>query len=334
MRYKILLMAGHTGAGWLSGRSEPLTGKIWIGDEEDRVVTAVQSRRAFESGLRSIGLAEGEVARAVTLRNETDTQLRAINAEIMRFREPDVYYAFDPVPPQLYIQRNSVWQRLADWFGGKEVRVLEATNTEARVPLFILSCADADGCTAAFNRAQMKGDTLTWSMIVFGSGIGGSRELSASASAQFTAAAGQTKVIFVPLTVSLQRVVVLEAGRQIGAGVQVDASSIRASSVPGLLLLPAGTSPPAGPPIQRFPLAGDTTGALAAYEWTYERKSEMHAELGLEAFNSKFSLNVGTELTTQVALKYELRGGYDYLMFRAAEGDGLLWGPPVSPAKP
>lgn len=326
-------MAEHAGIEWLSGRSERLTGKIRMGDEKDPVVTAVQSHYAFESGLRSIGLAEAEVAHAVTLRDEIDTQLRAINAEIMRYHQPGVYYAFDPVPPQLYVRRKSVWQRLADWFGGKEVRVLESIDTEVRVPLFILSCADVDGCTAAFDRQQMKGHALTWSMTVYGSGIGGSRELSASASARFSAAAGQTKAIFVPLTVTLQRVAVLEANRQIGAGVQVDASSIRANSAPGLLLLPSGTKPPAGPSIQRFPLAGDTTGALAAYEWTYERKSEMHVELGLEAFNSKISLNVGTSFTTQAALKYELRGGYDYVLFSAAEGDGLLWGPPVPPAK-
>ena len=50
-------MAEHAGIEWLSGRSERLTGKIRMGDEKDPVVTAVQSHYAFESGLRSIGLA-------------------------------------------------------------------------------------------------------------------------------------------------------------------------------------------------------------------------------------------------------------------------------------
>ncbi len=319
--------------GWISGQSEPLTGRIEVGDEKDRVATAVQSRQAFESGLRSIGLPEDEVMRAVAVRDDTHTQLRAINAEIMRFNRPGVRYASDPVPPELYIRRKSTWQRMADWFDGKEVRVLETTDTEVRVPLFTLSCADADGCTAAFNWEAMKGHTLTWSMTVYGSGIGGSRELSVSAFAGFTAAAGQTKVVFVPLTVTLQRVVVLQADRQIGAGIQVDSSSVHTSSSPGLLLLPRDTRPPAGPPVQRFPLASDTTGALATYEWTYKRTSEMHAKLGLEAFSSKISLRVGTKLTTQITLRYELRGGHDYILLSAAEGDGLLWAPLVPPPR-
>ena len=318
---------------WISGPSKRLTGRIQVGDEKDRVVAAVQSRQAFESGLRSIGLPDSEVEHAVSIRDETDTSLRAIDAEIKRYHPPGVHFALDPTPPELYTRRNSIWRRFADWFGSKEVRVLEATDAEVRVPLFILSCAEADGCTATFDREEMKGHTLNWSMTVYGNGASGSRELNASASASFTAAAGQTKVVFVPLTLTLQRIIVLEAGRQIGAGVQVDGSTVRTDSSPGLRVLPPETRLPAGPPVQRFPLAGDTTGALATYQWTYQRGSEKHLEIGLEAFNSKMALSVGTELTTLVTLKYELRGGYDYVLLSAAEGDGMLWAPPERPDK-
>jgi hypothetical protein len=171
----------------------------------------------------------------------------------------------------------------------------------------------------------MHGRALTWSMTVFGSGVGGSSELTASASAGFTAAAGQTKSVFVPLTVTSQRVLVLESGRQVSVGVQIDASSVRTDSSPGLLVLPPGMRPPAGPPIRRFPLAGDTTGALATYQWSYKQTSKPTVQIGFEAFNSKMSLKVGTDLTSEVTLKYQLRGGYDYVLLSTREGDGLLW---------
>src|ERR1035437_2260236 len=101
----------------------------------------------------------------------------------------------------------------------------------------------------------MKSRPLTWGMTVFGNGLGGSCELKASAEASFTAAAGQTKVVFQPLKLMLQRVVVLLDGRQVGGGVQADIGSVRTDSSPGLRLLSAEARPPAGPSVKRFPLA-------------------------------------------------------------------------------
>ena len=315
---------------WLSGTVEPLKGKVAIGGQNDWVDVALQSRAAFGSGLRSIGLAEDEVERAVSLRDDTEAQLRAIELDIESYRPPGVLFEADPVPPELYARQRSVWRRLADYFSDREVRVLDTAVTEVRVPLFVLAGADVAGCTATFDQQEMRSRPLTWTMTVFGNGLGGSRELKASAEASFTAAAGQVKVVFQPLKLTLQQVAVLLDGRQVGGGVQVDSGSIGTAS-PGLLVLSAEARPPAGSPVQRFPLAGDTTGALATYKWIYARTSERNLSLGVDAFHTKLSLTVGTELTTQVTLQYELRGGYDYVLVRAAQGDGLLWAPTEPP---
>ena len=316
---------------WLSGIVEPLEGKVAIGGQKDWVDAALQSRAAFGSGLRSIGLPEDEVERAVSLRDDTEAQLRAIELDIESYRPPGVLFAVDPVPPELYARQRSVWRRLADYFSDREVRVLDTAVTEVRVPLFVLAGADVAGCTATFDQQEMRSRPLTWTMTVFGNGLGGSRELKASAEASFTAEAGEVKVVFQPLKLMLQRVAVLLDGRQVGGGVQVDSASIRTDSSPGLLLLSAQARPPAGPSVQRFPLAGDTTGALATYKWIYARTSKRNLSLGVDAFHTKLSLTVGTELTTQVTLQYELRGGHDYVLVRAAQGDGLLWAPTELP---
>jgi hypothetical protein len=317
---------------WLSGTVEPLDGKVAIGGQKDWVDAALQSRDAFGSGLRSIGLPEDEVERAVSLRDDTEAQLRAIELDIESYRPPGVLFAVDPVPPELYARQRSVWRRLADYFSDREVRVTDTAVTEVRVPLFILAGADVAGCTATFDQEEMRSRPLTWTMTVFGNGLGGSRELKASAEASFTADADQTKVVFQPLKLMLQQVAVLLNGRQVGGGVQVDSGNIRTDSSPGLLLLSAQPRPAAGPPVQRFPLAGDTTGALATYQWKYARTSKRNLSLGVDAFNTKLSLTVGTELTTQVTLQYELRGGHDYTLLEAADGDGLLWAPTELPA--
>lgn len=316
---------------WLSGIVEPLDGKVAIGPQEDWVDAALQSRAAFGSGLRSIGLPEDEVKRAVSLRDDTEEQLRAIELEIESYRPPGVLFARDPVPPELYAQQRSVRRRLTDYFNDREVHVLDTVVKEVRVPLFVLASADVPGCTATFDQQEMHSRPLTWSMTVFGNGLSGSRELKTSAEASFTAEAGQAKVVFQPLKLMLQRVAVLQGGRQVGGGVQVDSGSIRTDSSPGLLLLSAEARPPAGPSVRRFPLAGDTTGAVATYTWVYARTSKKNLTLGVDAFYTNLSLTVGTELTTQVTLEYGLRGGHDYVLLSTAEGDGLLWAPVGAP---
>jgi hypothetical protein len=316
---------------WLSGIVEPLDGKVAIGPQQDWVNAALQSRAGFGSGLRSIGLPEDEVKRAVSLRDDTEAQLRAIELEIESYRPPGRSFVADPVPPELYAQRRSVRRRLADYFNDREIQVLDTAVREVRVPLFVLAGADVPGCTATFAQQEMHSRHLTWSMTVFGNGLGGCRELKASAEASFTAEAGQAKVVFQPLKLILQRVAGLQGARQVSGGVRVDSGSIRTDSSPGLLLLSAEARPPAGPLVRRFPLAGDTTGAVATYAWVYARTSKKNLTLGVDAFHTNVSLIVGTELTTQVTLEYGLRGGHDYVLLSAAEGDGLLWAPVGAP---
>jgi hypothetical protein len=316
---------------WMTGSVEPLDGKVAIGAREDWVAAALQSRDAFASGLRSIGLPDDEVARTVSLRDDTEAQLRAIDLDIESYRPPGARFVMDPVPPELYARRRSLWRRFADYFSDREIRVLETAETEVRVPLFVLAGADVAGCTAMFDQEEMRKRPLAWSMTVFGSGLGGSRELRASAAASFTAAAGETKLVFQPLQLTLQRVAVLLDGRQVGGGVQVDSAGVRTDASPGLLLLSSQARPPTGLSVQRFPLAGDTTGALATYKWVYANTSKRKLSVGVDAFHTSLSLIVGTELTTQVTLQYELRGGHDYVLLRVDEGDGLLWAPAEPP---
>ena len=59
----------------------------------------------------------------------------------------------------------------------------------------------------------------------------------------------------------------------------------------------------------------------------HTRKAYKAATLGVNAFNSSLNLNYNSTLTEAISLTYELRGGHDYRLFTAAEGDGLLWAP-------
>ena len=94
---------------------------------------------------------------------------------------------------------------------------------------------------------------------------------------------------------------------------------------PGLLLLPPSAAPAKGSLIKRFPLADDTSGATARYEWTYKQGAESTAEIGVTAFGSRMSLKTHNHVEAEIKLAYELRGGHDYELFKTSEGEGLLW---------
>lgn len=109
---------------------------------------------------------------------------------------------------------------------------------------------------------------------------------------------------------------------------------VKPAASPGLYVLSAVSPPPTGAEITHFPLSGDTTGALATYQWTYSRSNRSTATVGIDAFNTKLRFSYESMLTEQTSLTFELRGGHDYTMLAAAEGDGVLWVRPMPSARP
>jgi hypothetical protein len=134
-------------------------------------------------------------------------------------------------------------------------------------------------------------------------------------------------MIFLDLTLPVEHIEISKEGQRIGTGFRIDGANVKPAASPGLYLLSAASLPPTGAEVTQFPLVGDTSGALATYQWTYKRSAKMMATLGVKAFNSSLTLSYGSVLTDQISLTYELRGGHDYRLLAAADGDGLLWAP-------
>jgi hypothetical protein len=310
-------------AQWMAGTEELLEGSTELGPVQEWGIGAARADIAFATGLRSAGLPDDEVAEALTVRDEYKASVK----EAARYRIPGAFYFKDPVPVTVRQRRYSAWSRLLDWVSGRQVKVLESADIPVRIPLFLLGCADVEGCTAAFSHETAEARALKWAMTIYGSGLSGSRELSTSVSAKFSAAEGQVKMIFLDLTLPVEHIEITRDGRTIGSGFQIDGANVRPAASPGLYLLSAASPPPTRGEVTQFPLSGDTSRALSTYQWTYERSLEKTTKLGVEAFNSSLTLAYGSVLTDQIALTYELRGGHDYRLLAAAEGDGLLWAP-------
>ena len=307
---------------WMTGTEEPIDGSVQLGvshewDPSDHL------RYPSTAAWRSVGLSEDEVAIDLELAREYGS----IEDEAQGYYRPGTSYFISPVPAEVRQRLNAARSRLENWVLGRHIRVLESADVRVRVPLFLLGCADVEGCTATFGRETTMDRSLGWSMTIYGSGLSGYRRLSTSVSAKFSATSGQVKVVFLDFILPVERIEIKRGERTLGSGYRIEGASVRPAASPGLLLLSRDRIPPSGEEVTQFPLSGDTSGALSTYEWTYTAESYKALTLGISAFNSSLSLKCDTKLTEAISLTYELRGGYDYSLCAAGEGDGLLWGP-------
>jgi hypothetical protein len=208
---------------------------------------------------------------------------------------------------------------------GRRFRVEAQEEVELRIPLFVLAAADVAGCTASVTTTVKKGGALKWGITVFGTGLAASAKISVTASSRFTASSGETKVVFLPASITVERGTMLRNGQAIGHGTRVDASNLKQSGAPALLLSPKGARPAIGAIAERYDLAGDTSGAVATYEYLYERSGGAELTLGAKAFGVDLSLTGTIELYESLTLTYGLAGGADYELHQVREGCGLVW---------
>jgi hypothetical protein len=134
-----------------------------------------------------------------------------------------------------------------------------------RIPLFLLAAAPVEGCTASFGTKSYFDRNPVWLINIFGTGLGGSAAFRVAASTTFTAASSEHKLVFLPASGAVEKVTWLRRGRPIGRGHRIDAATLHPAGAPGLLLLPKEIQLPAGDIAQTFPLADDTTQAIATY---------------------------------------------------------------------
>ena len=311
---------------WLEGDAETIAGQVQsISQSWDDA--ALNDRGAFEFDLREAGMPAPDVAQALAVRDEVAGAKQYLDRQIRDFwaTTKDRYITTPPEVERLYDAQASLGKRLRDWFSGREFRVDDTTTVDLRIPLFLLSAAPVPGCTASFEREETTEGELSWDLTIFGTGLSGANNLKVTATATFTAASGEAKAVFLPGSMVVEKVTVLEYGRETGRGCRIDVSRFTYNSELGLSLLPSSARLAAGDLVCRYPLAGDTSGALAKYKYSDERTGSIELSLGFKAFGADLKLKGQVKRSTSVEVTYELKGGFDYELRRFAEGDGLVW---------
>lgn len=318
-------------------------GLEWVrGDEEGPVGTAdvvlrtwedlaLESRDRFAADLRAMGLPGPVVGRGLELR---DRAAQDVAEEVRAFWQ-DHRYRYIDTPPEVMEEvqlvynsaRRSAWAQLRDWWLGRVTTVESRESLGVRLPLFLVAAPAAPGCSVEFTTGGSEADKIGWSLTIAGTGLGGEASINVATSATFEVASGQRKVIFLPLTVVLETVVVTEPGVAPLRRYRIDvAGLVDQRPAPGALLLASNALPDLGLHLETYHLAGDPTDSTATYAYTYEQKSLASLKVGIKTDVVELGLTSESAMQSSVALKFKLRSGRDYQLHQPADGDGVLWG--------
>lgn len=320
-------MSPVEGLDWLSGVEEPFeaTSDVKLAGSEE---VAISSPERFAADLTALGLTPSQVEEGVSLGRDAQAEIAAA---------VEGYWASQPLryadtPPEREAEVQEVYsvaydravRRIADWLAGTKLEVIESHLEKVDVPLFVLSAPDRPRACVTFKAEATQKRKIGWSVEVAGTGLGSEATITTTVSSAFTAGPGEFKTVFLPLTVSVERVRVKKRGATVGTRVNVERLADQ-HPVPGILRLAPGARPKAGELEETYEIAGDTSGAIATYGYSYDQAKVPTVKLGVKAFGADLSVTCEATLETTVSLTFELPGGEDYELHRTAGTDGVMW---------
>jgi hypothetical protein len=235
---------------------------------------------------------------------------------------PDVMNEVD----QVYDSASrSAWSRLSDWWAGRVREVESKEPLNLRLVLFLLSAPSGE-CTSELTAEGTATTNLGWSINIAGTGLGHEGEIEVTTSAGFEAINGQRKLVFVPMSVVLERIVLLEPGSLPVRYWRINVEGLKDQHpAPGVILLAIDSIPPMGPLLQTYPLAGDTSASTATYSYKYTQTCAMNLKIGVKVDQVDLGVTAKSTMKSFVELKFKLRSGKDYQLHSACDSDGVLW---------
>lgn len=317
------------GLEWVHGIEEPFEGRADL-KSFDWEESALDRPEQFAMDLQDLRLPKRIIRSALELREKGSEQ---VSEAVRAFwdRQPRRYLT---APPELEAEallvynsaRANAVRRLRDWWS-KRVTVVERREPiEMRFPLFVLGAPSAEGCKARWMGEVQKDEETSWSVAFAGTGLGRDGTATVSTSSTFEALSGQTKLIFVPITIQLERVSVTDPTSPPIQRWRLDVAGLSDQHrSPGPLLLTLDAVPPLGPVIDTYPLSGDPTDTVAMFERAYTQLHSTRLSVGFKARDIGLSVSASSTMTSTVRLEYTLNSGRDYELCQSATGDGLLF---------
>jgi hypothetical protein len=317
------------GLSWVNGTQEPIPGHsvtdVTVMSWEE---AALANPSRFAEDLRVLGLRNEDFQPSVDLAASVKSEAEFAVKLFLGRHGPNI---IDPTSKseidRIYNSAQAAGlSKLRSWWKDRSIRIEERNEVTLQLPLFLISAAKPPGCTASFTIEGGQAQELGWSVTILGTGLGADSSIRTSTSVTFRATAGETKVIFMPATVSVEKVAVLDRGIPISHGYRIDVAGLRKQVYePAVMLLAADAVPPLGIIERKYKLSGDSTGDIATYGYTFARSKKRSLRLSIKAYGTELGLSVLSVMDRSTELTYELRGGYNYTLHRVADCDGFIW---------
>jgi hypothetical protein len=309
---------------------EAMEGSIRPSRRIDWELASAFDEKVFLRGLEEMGidpqphLAEYRKAAAVV----------SVSPELDLKRAPHFHGGPDALEEYLSEKRRSRWESFKEWLseflGIYRFETTESKTTVRDIPLFELHCPKVNGSKVTYSESMSEGLEGSWTVTVFGTGMGANQELTAKYSSTFSAENGECKLIFVPVTFHDSAVRVYKKDELIGKRLRSEATAQEGETHfnKGAASLQPDTCTrrPLGEEMHEiFPLGKDRSGTIATYERTWETTGEVEISLGLEAFNLNTETRVKIQHSRSIGLTFELPAGHDYRLERLRNKYGLVW---------
>jgi hypothetical protein len=228
---------------------------------------------------------------------------------------------------QWYSNQSRAYTRLLDWIRSRTFEVVDGSDVEVEIPLFLLSAPTVNGCDMAYSVEDTTNQKAELSLTFFGNGIVADTTVECKATSTFSAAPGEIREVFVPMKIRPRRVTVLgKGGAVVGTGLFAEPVQGKDIVRPGVRRL---TSSPytadASKGSELYPLSKDIAGAKATYETFCTAGASYEVSLGFKAFNNDHTARLGLGVQRSIKLESTLRGGHDYRMSHTAQIPGVVW---------
>jgi hypothetical protein len=313
---------------WMQGREEPLESFSRPLEPVTWGEAALDDRAAFDTELRAAGLSERGIEEALAVRDEAAAKLLLAQERLKPFEN----VMFCNPPPEYCAAHNfysntrkTVLENLVDWWRERVTTVEAVDFYTARIPLFVLGTPKDRGCTSKWSRDIISGFSGGGTLHIAGNGLASGSASTYVSYSGFQADSSDIKLIFCDVKLRLVHIEIHEPAKPSVRTWRIDFADSALSAI-GLLILAPNMVPPLGEFIRPYPLAGDTSGALATYSETYKQQKNKKANIGFKVQGVDLGLTTSFDCSDSIKIEFLLKGGTDYGLYYAKDCDGVLFG--------
>jgi hypothetical protein len=308
------------------GEIIPLGSEEWL----DRVL---RDRVGFAAALVESGLDEETVKDGLKTFDEVTQQAAQAKYPYSTIHNRKDFLAFKE---RMYAR--AVKSRLARWAGLFEWRIEETASEIVRIPLFKLHSPKVEGSKVSYFEAGAEGGTSapSWTVKVFGSGMAGSKKFGVKYKNTFVCKNGDCKLIYVPVTMKVEKGATYLRGRFVGRGRRAEM----------ILKYPERVSKcidsvseeecskelnPSEAFDDEFDFSKDTSGDVHKVEWAETWSETTELNLGLTALSSAADIKSVVTREREIGLVFELPAGHKYHLRKCRQVRGVSWAVDLQP---